>query len=303
MNAKPLNLAQIREILRAEAPAVTVRKAEGGEIRITFTQAAIAETFPGLSRAEMIEKAESLAAYESDAESALETGRAMARVGLAPRKALDSVYAAYGTTRAELAAEIETGETGPDWEPTPATRCYAQRGKRFAFGPTEAAAREALEALETEAAPAKPEAAPAKPEAIRLEMNWSGAAGIIAAALENGTGEGKRAARLELSRMAELADERNRLARELAERESAELSATAEALEREESAAPVNLDKARQLGALACDCDLPRSANPFPAGDAAEAWDSGYSEAVAQWRAAKRAEIADSYGDAAADEF
>lgn len=181
-------VSQVREMLRASAPGITFRREESGEFRVTFTQAAIAAAFPELSRAELIAKAESLAAYESDADSVLETGLAMARTGLRD------------------------------------------------FG-------------------------------------------------------------------AELADERNRLARELAERESAELSATAEALEREESAAPVNLDNARQMGALACDCDLPRSANPFPAGDAADAWDSGYSEAVAQWRAAKRAEIADSFGDAAADEF
>lgn len=66
-------------------------------------------------------------------------------------------------------------------------------------------------------------AAPAKAETIRLEMNWKAAAGIIGAALENGTGEGRRAARVELARMAELADERNTLARELERRESAEL--------------------------------------------------------------------------------
>lgn len=72
------------------------------------------------------------------------------------------------------------------------------------------AQREGMAAIaEREQAPA----VAAVRETIRLEMNWSGAAGIIAAALENGTGAWKRAAREELARMAELADERNRLAR------------------------------------------------------------------------------------------
>ena len=157
--------AQVREMLRASAPGITFRREESGDYRVTFTQAAIAAAFPGLSRAELIAKAESLAAYESDADSVLETGLAMARTGLRD----------FG---AELAARREM----------------------------EAAA------LDPAAAPAEPEAAPVR-ETIRLEMNWSAAAGIIAAALENGTGEGKRAARAELARMAELADERNRLAR------------------------------------------------------------------------------------------
>lgn len=49
-------------------------------------------------------------------------------------------------------------------------------------------------------------AAPAPVRTVSIEMNWKAAAGIIAAALENGTGEGRRAARAELARMAELAD-------------------------------------------------------------------------------------------------
>jgi hypothetical protein len=54
-----------------------------------------------------------------------------------------------------------------------------------------------------------------KAETISLEMNWRAAAGIIRTALEAGTGEGRRMARLELDRMAELADGRNALARVL----------------------------------------------------------------------------------------
>lgn len=244
MNAKPLTLAQIREILSAEAPQIVIRKADG-EFRITFTQAAIAETFPGLSRAELIEKAESLAAYESDAESALAAGRAMARVGLAPRKALDSVYDAYGTTRAELAAEAapaqaETArrddveyhngrrafEAG---EPLSANPYLARDGdSRFArwlagwrdaeraLDPARATVRDNRQAQrEGIAAIAEREQAPAVAavrETIRFEMNWSGAAGIIAAALENGTGAGRKAAREELARMADCADTWSRFA-------------------------------------------------------------------------------------------
>lgn len=64
----------------------------------------------------------------------------------------------------------------------------------------------------------------AKVESVVLDMNWRAASGIIRAALENGTGEGKRAARIELERMADLADERNELSAELARRESADFA-------------------------------------------------------------------------------
>lgn len=56
------------------------------------------------------------------------------------------------------------------------------------------------------------EAADAARHVVPLEMNWKAAAGIVRAALENGTGEGRRAARVELDRMAGLADERNAMA-------------------------------------------------------------------------------------------
>jgi hypothetical protein len=42
---------------------------------------------------------------------------------------------------------------------------------------------------------------------ISLRMNWGTAAQIIAAALENGTAEGREAARAELFRMAEILDQ------------------------------------------------------------------------------------------------
>jgi hypothetical protein len=68
-------------------------------------------------------------------------------------------------------------------------------------------------------------------------------------------------------------------------------------------------DKAMQMGALAAECGLDRLDNPFsreegglPA-QAWQAWDEGYTKAISQWRAARRAEIADQYGDEAADRF
>jgi hypothetical protein len=50
-------------------------------------------------------------------------------------------------------ADIETGETGEDWEPTPSTRYYAQRKPdgAFGFGPTIDAAIEALKDREARA--------------------------------------------------------------------------------------------------------------------------------------------------------
>ncbi len=84
---KALTLSAARAALAERAPGITLRKAEGGDFRVTFTQAAIAAAFPAITRAELIEKAESLAAYESDAESALATGLAMAETGLQPAPA------------------------------------------------------------------------------------------------------------------------------------------------------------------------------------------------------------------------
>lgn len=86
MNAS-LTLSAAKAALAERAPGITLRKAEGGDFRVTFTLDAIAAAFPGMTRPELIEKAESLAAYESDAESALATGLAMAETGLQPAPA------------------------------------------------------------------------------------------------------------------------------------------------------------------------------------------------------------------------
>lgn len=81
MNAP--SLKSVREMLAAHAPGIVIRKAEGGEYRVTFTQAALTAAFPEMTRAELIEKAEALACYESDIAEAYESGKAMYRVGLA----------------------------------------------------------------------------------------------------------------------------------------------------------------------------------------------------------------------------
>lgn len=86
MNAS-VTLSAAKAALAARAPGITLRKAEGGDFRVTFTLDAIAAAFPAMTRPELIEKAESLAAYESDTESALATGLAMAETGLRPAPA------------------------------------------------------------------------------------------------------------------------------------------------------------------------------------------------------------------------
>ena len=80
-------LKQVRETLAEKAPAITMRKNDCGEYRVTFTLDAIRSASPAMSRQELIEKAESLAAYESDIESAYETALAMNRTGLVPAPA------------------------------------------------------------------------------------------------------------------------------------------------------------------------------------------------------------------------
>lgn len=82
-----LTLTTVRAMLRNECPGIVIRKNDCGEYRVTFTLVAIRSAYPAMSRQEAIEKAESLAAYESDIESAYETALAMARVGLVPDSA------------------------------------------------------------------------------------------------------------------------------------------------------------------------------------------------------------------------
>lgn len=91
---KAPSLSAVREALAAHAPGITIRKQDCGEYRVTFTQEAIAAAFPGMTRAERIEKAESLASYDSDICGAYETGKAMFRTGLNPATAENEAPAA-----------------------------------------------------------------------------------------------------------------------------------------------------------------------------------------------------------------
>ncbi len=62
------------------------------------------------------------------------------------------------------------------------------------------------------------------PRTIDLTPTWAGMGGTFRALIENGNAEGRRTAWAEIGKALELADERNKLAAELARRESAELS-------------------------------------------------------------------------------
>ena len=118
---KAPSLSAVRETLRETAPGITIRKEDCGEYRVTFTQEAIAAAFPGMTRAERIEKAESLASYDSDICGAYETGKAMFRTGLNPaivspeekaaREAADDMGFAAETVSKESPVAIGKAET------------------------------------------------------------------------------------------------------------------------------------------------------------------------------------------------
>lgn len=121
---------------------------------------------------------------------------------------------------------IESGHTGADWEPTDATRFYAQRdgvaeGGPFAFGPTRVAAIEALhkaEAAERKAAPA-PAVIPANRHAVAIlsgNVDKSNVIGLRKAL----NADARRSARLSVSPSAP-------------HLQGAELAATVELLKRE----------------------------------------------------------------------
>lgn len=122
MNAA-ISLKAAREMLAAHAPGIVIRKTDCGEYRVTFAQAAIAAAFPEMSRAELIEKAEALACYESDIAEAYESGKAMYRVGLArPAEAAPVLeiekterLPAPPVSRPAEAAPVRTIDATPTW--------------------------------------------------------------------------------------------------------------------------------------------------------------------------------------------
>ena len=63
-----------------------------------------------------------------------------------------------------------------------------------------------------------------------------------------------------------------------------------------------DLAACRAAGAATCHAGADRTANPFERdSDEWEAWDSGFNASVADWRARLREDVADMYGDEAAD--
>ncbi|ARK07527.1 hypothetical protein LAV_00152 [Sphingobium phage Lacusarx] len=65
-----------------------------------------------------------------------------------PLELIPAIRAAAGGELPADAEGISYGLTGPDWEPTEATRYYAQRGKHFGFGRTPVLARKDLTSRE-----------------------------------------------------------------------------------------------------------------------------------------------------------
>lgn len=254
--ARNPSLSAVRATLAETAPDMVIRKDDSGEYRVTFSQAAIARAFPAMTRPELIAKAESLAAYESDICDAYETAKAMYRTGLSAE------------APAALPPLFDESVSVDALAPSPEGRELARPLAEITGEPE----------------------APAV-QVIDMTPTWAAILPLLRAGIENGTPEGRRIAGAELARMAALADERNALASAEAERE-------AESVYPECAHAPA----ARTLGAHSFDCGLPRSANPFaPESEARESWDSGFDHAASQWRAAKRADVADAFGDAAGD--
>ena len=198
---------------------------------------------------------------------------------------------------------------------------HAERGEIMAalgpVSPEEKAARDSSAFIESPAAPV---------QTIDMTPTWRGILPVFLALLENGTAEGRRTAREELGRMADLADSLVAARRDLsavspepeagrvafgspeaaAMARAAELEGAAlrEAPEAAETAPSVSPAMARNLGVQSCACGLQRAANPFERDSAAwEAWEDGFSAAVADWKADLRARVADDFGDAAADEI
>lgn len=204
MNAKAPTLAAVRATLAEHAPGLTIRKEDCGEYRVTFTQEAIAAAFPEMTRAERIEKAESLAAYESDITSAYETGKAMFRTGLAPAPLKLSGFPATAEAATVRRDNVEYHAGRDAWaaNETKGSNPYPAEGER--------AARWNLGWQE-----ACDKGAPVR-ETIDMTPTWAAVAPIFVACLEDGTETGRRSARLELNRMAGLADERNAFAERLA---------------------------------------------------------------------------------------
>jgi hypothetical protein len=121
---------------------------------------------------------------------------------------------------------VTVGVTGPDWEPTKDSRWYAQgpatdadKSGPMAFAATPEAARAKLNPPATVAADE-----PKGRQYIDMTPTWAEIVPTLRMLVENGNAEGRRTAWEQIGKAAELADERNEMAKELARRESADLS-------------------------------------------------------------------------------
>lgn len=112
----PKSLSALRSAMATAAPDMVAR-CNDGEYRVTFSLVAIAAAFPDWTRAEMIDKAESVAAYETDAESALATAIAMTAIGLrpAPLKLTGSTATAEPAARDDGAKVVGFIDMTPTW--------------------------------------------------------------------------------------------------------------------------------------------------------------------------------------------
>lgn len=135
-------------------PGMTARRTDG-EWRVTYTAAAITER-EGVTGKARDERAESLACYTNDADDALATAAAMSRAWYgdnAPAMVNPEIVSDADAGDIRTVDGIESGHTGPDWEPSAAELFYAQNVETpalMAFGPTREAALAALEAGKAE---------------------------------------------------------------------------------------------------------------------------------------------------------
>lgn len=102
------SIAAAKARLAEIAPEMTLTKTDLNEYRVTFRESAIAAQWPALDRPARLAKMESLAAHESDLESAYDTALAMAKAGLVPGAAETE---AAGFTLPETVKLIQYGQS------------------------------------------------------------------------------------------------------------------------------------------------------------------------------------------------
>lgn len=115
--SKAPTFAAVKAQLAETAPTMTIRKTSDSEYRVTFRIDAIRAAFPEITAAaKLSEKAESLAAYESDLVDAYETAKAMYRVGLVSD--VQPATAQPSETDSGIRMDEKTGRRYIDMTPT-----------------------------------------------------------------------------------------------------------------------------------------------------------------------------------------